>query len=424
MAVDPQIMAEAKRKLRQKTQEKAIANQAAGAAAMGGTPTQSQPQLRPGEKKNGAPAQTAPVGGAAPSPPKSQAPTAGPAVPPSVGNVPRGTPGVVGTEVKAGAPGAVVDATAGKFTGAKDPMADAGSDDDASEMLQDTSYGDVRADAAKEQAIKDAKRKLRGMTEAKAEANKAAGIDPMGGTPTGKDAAGGKGDEQSDFDKAVADLLMGEVKGARSVDTKEEEDLIRQQMEDALAQQLQDSAARAGRAGFAASGAQQALEGDLMRSARQQGLEDVLGLRRTEDQRAKDNANRAIGSDIDMRKQAEDEFFNNELLNTLKSSLGIDGDDAGAGEDGGFAGLDGSLPTPKDIGEGIVHAVGGRTEAPELAASNSQIKDGEPGTFKKPKKVDKAPAGAVRGNPFPDGTHMYTLRHDDNGGWTEYFRAP
>jgi hypothetical protein len=133
-------------------------------------------------------------------------------------------------------------------------------------------------------------------------------------------------DTSSDaFDQAVADLLMSEVQGAGKVDTKAEEDLIRQQMGDAIGQQLVGQRASMGRSGFGSSGALASMEADTQRTARQQALDDVLGLRRTEDQRAKDNANRAIGTDIDKRKQAEEEFFNKAMLDTLNSAIGAEG---------------------------------------------------------------------------------------------------
>ncbi len=153
-------------------------------------------------------------------------------------------------------------------------------------------------------------------------------------------AQSGAGDGNEAFNQAVADLLMGQIQGAGNVDTSADEALINEQMGDQIGAGLVDQRASMGRSGMANSGAMAAIEGDLQRTARQQGLEDVLGLRRTEDQRAQDNASRAIGNDIDMRGQAEDEFFNRAMLDTLNSALGADGPavDPGAGGIGGIGG--------------------------------------------------------------------------------------
>ncbi len=127
-----------------------------------------------------------------------------------------------------------------------------------------------------------------------------------------------------------------------------------------------------------------------MRTARQQGLEDVLGLRRTEDQRGIDNAQQAIGSDIDMRKQAEDEFFNEQMLKTLQSALGIEGDgeDPGAGGGGGgFGPIDGSLP---DIPQAIEDQI--NQNPTELAAGDDGTNSGQ--SSRSPKIVDEPPRGA------------------------------
>ena len=343
-----------------------------------------------------APTQTAPIGANAPSAPKPAPPPV--AVPPPP---PQGTPGQMGTEVKR-----TEEEKAADLDGPGVEAISKGSVFEGSDSTGGNPFSD------KAQGIRD---RMKGgkptMSDVDVE-SVLAGVEEDRGQKQ-RDKA-----EQavaSDFNKAVADLLLGRVNTARDgARTQEEEDLIRQTQMDALNAQLRGSRARAGRSGFASGGAQQALEGDLTRQAQQAILADQLGLRRTEDQRAIDNALKSIGSDIDMRKQKEDEFFNRTLLDTIQSALGIEGGDEGAPGGGGGSG---------DIVGDLLGGIGIGDET-ELAASNSQIPDGEPGTMKKPKKVDKAPEGAVRGLPFEDGTYMYTLRHDDNGGWTEYFRAP
>ncbi len=183
-------------------------------------------------------------------------------------------------------------------------------------------------------------------------------------------AQSGAGDGNEAFNQAVADLLMGQIQGASNVDTTADEALINEQMGDQIGGALVDQRASMGRSGFGSSGAMAAMEGDLQRTARQQGLEDVLGLRRTEDQRAQDNASRAIGNDIDMRGQAEDEFFNRAMLDTLNSALGVEGA-PGASGDGLWSG-DPNAPGGSDGAGGGVGPTGPGTN-PEEPIEQSRI---------------------------------------------------
>ena len=133
-----------------------------------------------------------------------------------------------------------------------------------------------------------------------------------------------------DFDKAASDMLFDEINQAGNVDTKAEEALINEQMNDRIGAALVDQRASMGRSGFGSSGALAAMEGDTQRTARQQGLEDVLGLRRTEDERATDNARQAITSELSMRKQAEAEAKQAALLEEIrKGNEDINADDDG-----------------------------------------------------------------------------------------------
>lgn len=133
-----------------------------------------------------------------------------------------------------------------------------------------------------------------------------------------------------DFDKAASDMLLNEINQAGNVDTKAEEALINEQMNDRIGAALVAQRASMGRSGFGSSGALAAMEGDTQRTARQQGLEDVLGLRRTEDQRATDNAVKAIGSEMSMRKQAKAETKQAALLKEIeKGNKDIEDDDDG-----------------------------------------------------------------------------------------------
>lgn len=182
-----------------------------------------------------------------------------------------------------------------------------------------------------------------------------------------------------EFNDIASQLLMQQLQAALGgADTTEEEALIRQQMEDAIGAQLVDQRASMGRAGFG-GGTLAALEGDIQREARQQGLQDILGLRRSESQRAIENAMGAIGTDIDLRKQAEDEFFTEQYLNALQSALGMDQtsmDDTDLGANFANAAVGEGSPLA-----GVVDAVRGKQKQTETATVGANVVDAPPEGF-------------------------------------------
>lgn len=120
-------------------------------------------------------------------------------------------------------------------------------------------------------------------------------------------------------------MLMQDLISGRGMDvsTAEEEALIKELMQDRLGQGLVEQRARMGRAGFGASGALAAMEGDVRRQAGQQATQETLALRRQAEQEAIRNALQAVGVDIDVRSEARRALFDDEFLNALKASLGI-----------------------------------------------------------------------------------------------------
>lgn len=134
-----------------------------------------------------------------------------------------------------------------------------------------------------------------------------------------------------DIDKLIADLVKQQIEGASKVDTSKEEELIKQQLEDKLGASLVGQRASMGRAGFAASGALGAMEGDIQRQARQQIAEDILGTRSKAKGEAFDRALQSIGVEQKMREAAQQQTINEALLKML-------GQDTGGGENGGAAG--------------------------------------------------------------------------------------
>lgn len=127
-----------------------------------------------------------------------------------------------------------------------------------------------------------------------------------------------------DIDQMIRDFVAGRLSGAGKANTAEEEALIRQQMQGELGQSLVDQRARMGRAGFGASGAMGAIEGDFRRAAEMDALDQILGLRRTEDQRAIENAMGAISAENQMRRGAADDALRRMALEALQAKMGLD----------------------------------------------------------------------------------------------------
>lgn len=127
-----------------------------------------------------------------------------------------------------------------------------------------------------------------------------------------------------DIDQMIRDFVAGRLSGAGKANTAEEEALIRQQMQGELGQSLVDQRARMGRAGFGASGAMGAIEGDVRRAAEMDALDQILGLRRAEDQRSIENAMGAISAENQMRRGAADDAIRRMALEALQAEMGLD----------------------------------------------------------------------------------------------------
>jgi hypothetical protein len=156
--------------------------------------------------------------------------------------------------------------------------------------------------------------------------------------PAMEPGASGGGDP-SDIDALAEQFVRDQLEAAaRGGDTAEQEALIRQQAEAALGAGLVDSRARAGRAGFATSGMQAALEQDARtRSQRQVGL-DIIDARIAENQRVIDNAMAAGRYDLAAQAQANQDALTQAKIDAFNALVeGMGGEVTGApdgGEDG------------------------------------------------------------------------------------------
>ena len=161
--------------------------------------------------------------------------------------------------------------------------------------------------------------------------------------------------EQDKMDQEIRDFVRSRIGAADKVDTTAEEALITRQMEGKLGEGLVDARARGGRAGFGMSGAQQAVEGDVRGAASRSALDQILGLRRGEEQRAIENATSAIGTEQGMRSAASADALRRMVLESLQAEAGLGGDEGGIADAVG-GGVD-----------AIAGAVGAETDKPATA---------------------------------------------------------
>jgi hypothetical protein len=127
-----------------------------------------------------------------------------------------------------------------------------------------------------------------------------------------------------DVDQMIRDFITGQLRGAGQANTAEEEALIQQQIERSMGQGLVNQRARAGRAGMGMSGALMAQEGDIRRAASMDALDQILGLRRSEEQRGIENAMGAISAETGMRSAAANDALRRMALEALQAEMGLD----------------------------------------------------------------------------------------------------
>jgi hypothetical protein len=201
------------------------------------------------------------------------------------------------------------------------------------------------------------------------------------GNKTGAGLTSGSSEsEQDKIDREIRDFVRSRIGAANNVDTTEAEALITRQMEGKLGEGLVDARARGGRAGFGMSGAQMAVEGDVRGAASRSALDQILGLRRGEEQRAIENATSAISTEQGMRSAASADALRRMVLESLQAEAGLGGDEGGI-PDAINSGVDAALG-----------AVGAETEKPSLPSSGK----GDQGmSSRNPIIVSAPPAGAT-----------------------------
>jgi hypothetical protein len=236
-------------------------------------------------------------------------------------------------------------------------------------MMPNMGGRDPIADAAKNRMRRGSERPSEGaqytggkkdFTDMRDQQVEAAYNDGTGNKPSAGSSAGSAESEQDKIDREIRDFVRSRIGAASNVDTAEAEALITRQMEGKLGEGLVDARARGGRAGFGMSGAQMAVEGDVRGAASRSALDQILGLRRGEEQRAIENATSAISTEQGMRSAASADALRRMVLESLQAEAGLGGDEGGI-PDAINGGVDAALG-----------AVGAETEKPSLATSNGK----------------------------------------------------
>lgn len=142
-----------------------------------------------------------------------------------------------------------------------------------------------------------------------------------------------QGEDTRDFEGLAEDYLEQELRaGLGSVDTSEEEALIREMQGGALGANILDARARMGAAGFGESGGLFALEGDLQDQFGRNAARDIFDVREREERQQDEQARAALGLDIDMRDAAAEEAFRQSQLNIAEAILAGIEDGGGGGQ--------------------------------------------------------------------------------------------
>lgn len=131
----------------------------------------------------------------------------------------------------------------------------------------------------------------------------------------GQDALDAAANKPATIDQREEDFIRSLLEGASNVDTSEQEKLIRELMGDQMGQSLADQRASMGRAGFGSSGALGAIEGDVMRKARQGESQAILDERERAKQEAIQNALSGVGADVNLREAGMNEWLLEQILN-------------------------------------------------------------------------------------------------------------
>ncbi len=130
---------------------------------------------------------------------------------------------------------------------------------------------------------------------------------------------GAAGDEGGNLGSTFGEYALA---GLGPQDTSEEEALIRELMQQQQGMDVYNARAAGGRSGFASSGAQFGIEGDLRRRAAQAATQDILGVRREAEQDAFDRAARAAGISLDEARFESDAAYRQAVLDAMAAVLG------------------------------------------------------------------------------------------------------
>lgn len=224
-------------------------------------------------------------------------------------------------------------------------------------------------------------------------------------------------------EQMVEDLVRNRLAGADNIDTSQEDALIREMMQQNIGGGRVGNRAAMGARGFAESGAALAMGADIERAARQQALDEMLGVRQREEEQAWAEAMGAAGMDIDYQRAANEAAALDARNQLLEAILNPDPTDEptpenGGGNNGGGPGID-TAPVdamandPLSILTGDAGGGGSNALATTAPGEKPANADSFPEVSRPPQDYDD-----TRKYTDEDG-NTWTMYHTPNG-WVRY----
>lgn len=234
-------------------------------------------------------------------------------------------------------------------------------------------------------------------------------------TPTGNDAATNAAPKS--FEQQSEDFISSLMQGAGNPDTSAQDAMIQQQEAAKEGKDVVNQRASMGRAGFGASGAMGAMEGDVRRKDSAQAAQDQLTYDTQQKQQSINNASNALTLDAQTKQAAMDQAMQQEIMKMIAANdqptpTPTPTPDAGGG--GGGGGTVAGNPSLGQIANGVIQNSGLMPTKPPTLASAGQ---NAPKTAPKKVTKDQLPPGSKpdgkEGNityyKGPDGTEYYVV---------------
>ncbi|MEK9725525.1 MAG: hypothetical protein VW405_18885 [Rhodospirillaceae bacterium] len=215
-----------------------------------------------------------------------------------------------------------------------------------------------------------------------------------------------------DIGGMVEQWIADQFGGVR--DTSADEQLISDQQARMMGGSLADNAARMGRAGFAASGANAAIGGDIRREAAMQAAREMLDVRERARQEELARASAAMGGHFRMSSLASEDARREAMLSLLQEMMD-DGEAQGAaGPSGGVTSADlADFTNDQGSQDGLFGVIGADSNDAKAYIASTGIAQAEGPDVAIAQGYRQLPAGVESGLPPPP--EGYQLWWNENG---------